>query len=561
MNRKRISKIAYGALLLGSIPTIVCSWGFVPMIDSFMLWAGLIFNSPLCFALACFYFITNRSKRSKMYNPQDESLLCRQFLFNSIAFLFSLCLAFCSLPLFASFWAIAAFLNVTAAVLLAVMVFSTPRETRGIVFGNTPITVYSHLSFLILTMTFMIYFEIIEGDEIFMISVFFLIAFLVIFFNQNPKFSAFFGQKRTKAIDFRLLLVLAFVDILLAVINLVGGYDDWQALFAIFLFVCALFLLSMAFTMDRSEKKVEVHDANSETEGDDDEMKIAEKKLLQFPTTPQWKEPTKEQAEQLKKANDYYSANDFDNAKKCFEPLANEGLPQAQYGLGHIFWKSNELASALNSYMAAAKQGYAPAISRIGLFYYDGVGVECDDEQAVCSFRQSSEMGNAEGEFYLGNCLFFGDGITMNKQEAAQWLLKSAEQDYRSAQQYLGKMYESGDGVPQDFEQAFFWHSKAAEKGDSESQNCLASLYEYGVGVEADMAKAIELYTKAAEQGCADAQYNLGVKYYYGKGVEKDHHLSKMWLEKAEAQGHEKAWQMLHLAPSSLRPRFFDEDD
>lgn len=50
-------------------------------------------------------------------------------------------------------------------------------------------------------------------------------------------------------------------------------------------------------------------------------------------------------------------------------------------------------------------------------------------------------------------------------------------------------------------------------------------------------------------------------RHYYGKGVEKDHHLSKMWLEKAEAQEHEKAWQMLHLAPSSLRPRLFDEDD
>ena len=55
----------------------------------------------------------------------------------------------------------------------------------------------------------------------------------------------------------------------------------------------------------------------------------------------------------------------------------------------------------------------------------------------------------------------------------------------------------------------------------------------------------IATLTKAAEQGNADAQHDLGVCYIKGEGVEEDFEQAKFWLEKAAAQGHSDAQELL----------------
>lgn len=48
-----------------------------------------------------------------------------------------------------------------------------------------------------------------------------------------------------------------------------------------------------------------------------------------------------------------------------------------------------------------------------------------------------------------------------------------------------------------------------------------------------------------AASGNADAQYTLGYLYYYGQGVDKDEHQAMNWIQRAAAQGHEKAIKAL----------------
>ena len=285
MNRKRISKIAYGALLLGSVSAIAgCD-----EIDGGLMFTnyttdsvGLILNSLLCLNLAGFFFVSNFLKRKKNI-LENKYHLYSQFLFNSIVLIFALCQVFWSLDLIGSSFVFSPILNLTAAVLFSVMVFSTPRETRDVVFGNTTITFMSHLFFFCQTLAFWIFLErgdavvLIIGGTIFEIgALMFLVVSLLFSFGRDSDFDAAIGKKRNKVIDLCHLFLAAFADIGMAIINIGKGRDILPSIFGVFLFSCAFFLLVMAFTRVFSKKGEETHAMSSDSEGHDDETESAE---------------------------------------------------------------------------------------------------------------------------------------------------------------------------------------------------------------------------------------------------------------------------------------------
>ena len=65
-----------------------------------------------------------------------------------------------------------------------------------------------------------------------------------------------------------------------------------------------------------------------------------------------------------------------------------------------------------------------------------------------------------------------------------------------------------------------------------------------------EVKKPVDIRERAA-QGDASAQNNLGDMYYKGRGVEQDLSQAKLWFEKAAAQGHAKAKEMLNKLKSN----------
>ncbi len=47
-----------------------------------------------------------------------------------------------------------------------------------------------------------------------------------------------------------------------------------------------------------------------------------------------------------------------------------------------------------------------------------GIGVECDEAEAVRLFRESSEKGDSDGSFYLARCAAEGRGMAASAEEA-----------------------------------------------------------------------------------------------------------------------------------------------
>jgi len=238
------------------------------------------------------------------------------------------------------------------------------------------------------------------------------------------------------------------------------------------------------------------------------------------------------------------------------------------------------------------------------------------DARYMENLEQAAQQGDVYSQYKLGQIYYDGEGIDRNDEEAAQWFLKAAQQEHAEAQYILGTMYEKGTGVEQSAQEAFRWFSKAAaqgharalvildsgkwsaympmrveggeplphqgpreiveepvivheapashadpapkaplsqldkylakaEKGDVDAQYNLGIMFYHGEGVEKDLDQAILWFHMAADQDDADAQYNLGLMYGKGEGARKDPKKSVEWFKKAAEKDHEGAREIL----------------
>ncbi|GBC44942.2 kinase-like domain-containing protein [Rhizophagus irregularis DAOM 181602=DAOM 197198] len=179
----------------------------------------------------------------------------------------------------------------------------------------------------------------------------------------------------------------------------------------------------------------------------------------------------------------------------------------------------------------------------LGKCYYDGYGIECNQNLAFNWFQKSAECGNIMGQLYLGNCYEFGIGIAKDTIKSIHWYQKAAKNGNTSAKFNLAKCYQSGEGVDENEKQAFELIKDLAEKGEGvvkdekkafklikdlaqkdnvDAQFKLGYYYDKGIGTEIHKSKAFELYKIATEKGNTYAQYNLAILYQLGGGVAKD---------------------------------------
>ena len=136
-------------------------------------------------------------------------------------------------------------------------------------------------------------------------------------------------------------------------------------------------------------------------------------------------------AELLEKNNPSKAAMFNRRAFKLFSPLAEQGIPYAQY--------------------------------IIGMMHGSGRGTAQDYVKAIEWYRKAAEQGNADAQSSLGRILRYGkEGVPQDYVEAAPWLLKASEQGDWAAQSTLADMYKKGQGVPKDLVSAYMWYDVSA---------------------------------------------------------------------------------------------------
>lgn len=124
-----------------------------------------------------------------------------------------------------------------------------------------------------------------------------------------------------------------------------------------------------------------------------------------------------------------YEQGDYKTAYRLIKPLAEQGIPEAQFDLGAM--------------------------------YDNGKGVSQDYAEAAKWYRKAAEVGNAPAQTNLGMMYEDGRGIPQDYTEAARWYRKAADQGWPTGQGFLGVLYIFGTGVPKDHVMAHMWISLA----------------------------------------------------------------------------------------------------
>ena len=111
--------------------------------------------------------------------------------------------------------------------------------------------------------------------------------------------------------------------------------------------------------------------------------------------------PQASEAQDLDRAESAYNNGDYKTALRELRLLSEQGLAEAQWGLGHL--------------------------------YENGQGVPQDYAEAVRWYRLAAEQGDASAQYNLGVLYHIGQGVPQNLQLAYMWFSLAAAQEFEQA--------------------------------------------------------------------------------------------------------------------------------
>lgn len=147
---------------------------------------------------------------------------------------------------------------------------------------------------------------------------------------------------------------------------------------------------------------------------------------------------------------------------------AYEGNPEAQFKLALRYSEKNKehennnthtISNAENNkqiqnqqkaiywYRQAARQGMANAQYNLGHFYYKGIGVEQDDQQAIAWWSKAAHQGHASAQHNMGLAYFEGFGLEKNIIKARQWFELCTSQGNEQCKKAFIKTQDTGKSV------------------------------------------------------------------------------------------------------------------
>jgi hypothetical protein len=85
----------------------------------------------------------------------------------------------------------------------------------------------------------------------------------------------------------------------------------------------------------------------------------------------------------------------------------------------------HDYADARKWATAAADQGIASSMTRLGMLYHNALGVERDPKLSVYWWRRGAERGDADGQAMLGAAYYLGAGVERDPRQALVWLLRA----------------------------------------------------------------------------------------------------------------------------------------
>ena len=122
----------------------------------------------------------------------------------------------------------------------------------------------------------------------------------------------------------------------------------------------------------------------------------------------------------------------YKRAQPGLQKLSDAGNLAATKMLGDLYLDgkggvAQDYAKALDTYMIAADEDYAPAQAQVGYIYQNALGVPADYAKAMEWNNRAAMQGNPEGQAQIGYLYQNGLGVTQNLDEAGRWYTRAKE--------------------------------------------------------------------------------------------------------------------------------------
>ena len=136
------------------------------------------------------------------------------------------------------------------------------------------------------------------------------------------------------------------------------------------------------------------------------------------------------------------------------------------YQTGRDAYDIGDYATALTVWQPLAETGDANSQFGLGLLYGNGFGVAMDDALSLRWYGLAAQQGHADAQCNLGVMHLNGWGVPMNEIVASRMFLMAAEQGKTEAQIALGLIYAADYSPLYNKEEAYKWFSVADRLGD-----------------------------------------------------------------------------------------------
>ena len=142
--------------------------------------------------------------------------------------------------------------------------------------------------------------------------------------------------------------------------------------------------------------------------------------------------------------NDAFSVGDYETAHSIWQPLADAGDADSQFGMGMLYANGFGVALddtlALTYYGLAAEQGHGQALCNLGTMHANGWGVPPSDEEAFKFYGLAAELGITEAQSNLSGMYQRGNGTEQDLVQAHKWITIAAGLNHSGAEYKLEQL-------------------------------------------------------------------------------------------------------------------------
>ena len=244
--------------------------------------------------------------------------------------------------------------------------------------------------------------------------------------------------------------------------------------------------------------------------------------------------------------------NDVKEEKMKTDSSSKSGIEEA-----NRLFDERSFEEAFDIYSQCAEDGDTLSKCRMGMMYYEGLGVEKRPIKAFRLIEESYDPDCPETVFQLGKCHFEGIGTEVNQELGFEMIITAAEAGHPAAENYVAALFLDGEYVDKDIDKGMSWLNKAVDHENPKALYNMGNFLYSGKHVRMNTPKAMKLWTRSSELHYPPALGRLGDAYLKDNDPKKKEKGLRC-LERAALSGDGDAAE--HLADYYVKNSNGDED-